>query len=76
MPAVARITWHNNFAVSLLLFSSDSVTDAELNRKNHHLKTNQQHLICPVIFTTHELKLVIIDSLQNILYAVCLYGTY
>ena len=76
MPAVAHITWHNNFAVSLLLFSSDSVTGAELNRKNHHLKTNQQHLICPVIFTTHELKLVIIDSLQNILYAVCLYGTY
>ena len=30
----------------------------------------------PVVFTTCELKPVIIDSLRNVLYAVCLYGAY
>ena len=33
MPAVARITWRDNFGVFLLLVSSNSVTSEELTRK-------------------------------------------
>ena len=49
--------------------------------KNHlayvyHLQTNWQQSTCPVIFTTWELKPVLIDSLRSILYAVCLYSAY
>ena len=73
MPAVARVTWHDNFEVSLLLVPCNSVTGEELNRRES-LYSNQS--TCPVIFTTYELKPVIIDSLRNILYAVCLYSAY
>ena len=65
MPALPRVTWHNNFEVSLLLVSSDSVTSEELIRKVS-LSSNQSTTIkVPCCFTMCGLKPVIIDSLRN-----------
>ena len=38
MPAVARVTWDDNFRVSLPFVSSDSITSEELTRE----ESNQQ----------------------------------
>ena len=40
MPAVARITWRNNFEIFLPLVSIDSITSEELTRKES-LSSNQ-----------------------------------
>ena len=76
MPAVARVTWHNNFGVSLPFVSSDFITCKELNRRES-LSSNQSAIINMFCYLYHvELKPVIIDSLRNIFYAVCLYSAY
>ena len=41
MPAVIRVTWHDNFRVSLPFVSSDSVTSEELTKE----ESNQRSLL-------------------------------
>ena len=52
MPAVVRVTWHDNFRVSLLFVSSDSVTGKELNR-TESLSSNQSTAIKMSCFLYH-----------------------
>ena len=58
MPAVARITWHNNFGVSLPIVSSDFITGEELNRRES-LSSNQSttHIQkCTCVFGYRKLR--------------------
>ena len=55
-----------------------STIDGILSMENilSMLQPYRQQSTHPVISTTWELKPVVIDSLRNILYTVCLYGAY
>ena len=71
MPAVARITWYNNFDAT---FFSDSITSKELKESP---SSNQWTTINSSCYLYHmRIEPVVIDNSWNILYAVCLYSAY